>query len=393
VEDNELSVSDIILNERKNLVHFSSKSTNSNAQYLGIRVGMDMRLNLPYVSVRCMAGRAPLDRYTIKMGGMSEIILNIARGKSMSEAVGVVQEKADKQVQKNERDRLKKETGIKHLSPEQKDKIKGMKGDIGAKAGCSFTQEDCDYLVEARNTTDRLNVDRPVDVRLRQILLPNNPAGYLGVVPLQSIPLSDKARDLMWEIRSPKEADTDKSDGMDLYRILPCIEHPVGGAASKKHNVGLGMESRQFIVMGFYRKNAEASRKASVSHRGVASRLNNDKETLEKYARFIERCDWSSHEKKAHTGYVSRIVHHYLKQAAQLAHDFSDAEIDDMDSDLDKGLLDASRRGPVWVDIFVDWAYQKMIGVAFAFHQDGQPKYLSGVHRGYLRKIIREVVS
>ncbi|MBU2760290.1 hypothetical protein [Acidithiobacillus sulfurivorans] len=239
------------------------------------------------------------------------------------------------------------------------------------------------FLLGIHSEPQSLVEDQGVDVRMRQILLPDGNGDYLGIVPLQSMPLIRMAQKAAQEIAPADEK-------QDVYRRLPEIGYPVGGGVPR--TAGLETGFRKFVVTGFYRASVEASLRASAMHRGVASRLKIDRETLKKYAQFIARCDWSSHEQKAHRGYVWRIVDHYLRQAGLMAESLSGEDIDGMESDLDKGLLDVSQRGPSWSRAFADWVYRKMKSEPVEF-KDGQPLYLSGVNRNYLRKIIREVVS
>lgn len=393
MNSNQISIGSVVQEERKNLVHFSSKNTHSNAGNMGIRVGVDARLNMPYVSVRCIAGKTPLNRYLIKLGGVRSIILDVARGHNSLEAVQLAQEKADKNAQSEARKELLKKTGVKKLTKEQELDIKNsVKGDIRKKAECSFSDEECHYLMDAKNTTDYLNTDKPIDCRLRQILLPDG-GSYIGIVPLQSIPMADFVYEKMLEMyQSGKLLEKEENTSYEaLYRFLPYIDYPIGGDRGKMHNAGLGMEYRRFMVMGFYRKDASASSKASALYHGISKRLKMDHETLEKYDRFIQSCTWSNHEKKVHAGYVSRIVHYYLEQAKTISENFSEEEIDGIDSDMDKGFLDDSQKGPQWKNEFVEWIYRKMRSEVIRYDQD-QPVYLSSVNQNYLIKIIRRVV-
>lgn len=331
-----------VCDAKTRMFHFFSKATNTNARVVGVRVGRDAGLSLPYVSVRCLVGRGLCVPFTTenpskRIEGFSSVIVKNANGEDWRETQA---EKSPPII----------------LDETEKHFLRGI-------------HDEPDSYME----------DRGVDVRMRQILLPDGNGGYVGVVPMQSMPLAHMAQNIVWEL---------PDDGK--HRKLPSLDYPVGGGVPR--TAGLETGFRKLVVTGFYRSNAEASRKASARHRGVARQLQMDMDTLKKYGKFIATCDWSRHEEAAHKGYVWRIVSHYLRQAEQIAESVTDDDIEGMESDFDKGFLDMARRGPAWNRDFVDWVCRRMKNVP-THTEDGQPQYLSGVDDHYLQKIIRGVIS
>lgn len=348
IDDNTVNIRNDVLKSRENMVHFLSKATNTNAKSVKIRVGRNSGLELPYVSVRCLVQQRVRVFFTSenptsanKIVGFSSVIIKNANGEEW------------------------RKTNEEKFPP------------------IVLNEVEKQFLLGVHNEPQSYVEDHGVDLRMRQILLPDGNGNYLGIVPLQSMPLVRMAQKTAQEIATADEK-------QDVYRRLPEIGYPVGGGVSR--TAGLETGFRKFVVTGFYRASVEASRRASALHRGVASRLKIDRETLQKYAQFLMHCNWSTYEEKAHFGYVRRIVEHYWQQADQVANTLSGEDIESMESDLDKGLLDVSHRGPSWSRTFADWVYRKMKSEPVEF-KDGQPLYLSGVNRNYLRKIIREVVS
>ncbi len=376
------TISENVREVRDLLMHFISKATNSNARYVGIRVGRDRALRLPYVSARCLVARGGLNRYTIPMGGPNSIVLEVAQGKSYAEALAVEQEKADKSLQDAEIKRIQKEQGRK-LSRQEKDQIRQtLVADISQTKGAyRLSEAECAYLADAEAASAFVGVDMPIDARMRQILIPDGKGGYINAVPLQNMPMVDKARETVWTLYHSNP---------EQYRVLPTIDYPVGG--EKYWNVGLGLGYRRFLLTGFYRRNTSASVRASVLRRGVAERLSMDIETLALYQDFIAKCRWSTHEMAAHKGYVRRIVQHFYEQAEQMANTLSAEDIDGLESSLDRGLLDPSCRGPSWKKEFARWVHGRMKNQMLS-SKDGQPQYLFGANDTFLRKVLAEVVS
>lgn len=341
LENTHKEISDNVREARELLFHFFSKATNTNAKKILIRVGRRDGLRLPYVSVRCLVGREVSVSFTAanpikKMIGFSTVIIKNANGEEWLETAD---EKAPPIV---------------------------------------LTLAERNFLQSIHDAPTSTVKDDGVDVRMRQILLPDGSGGYVGVVPMQSMPLAHMAQNIVWELNDGK------------HRKLPSIDYPVGGGVPR--TAGLVTGFRKLVVTGFYRGNAEAARKASARHRGVTSQLQMDMDVLKKYSEFITTCNWSSYEEAAHKGYVWSIVSHYLRQAERIAESVTDNDIEGMKNEFDKGFLDSARRGPAWNRDFVDWICQRMKNSS-THTKEGQPQYLSGVNDRYLKKVIRGVIS
>jgi len=94
----------------------------------------------------------------------------------------------------------------------------------------------------------------------------------------------------------------------------------------------------------------------------------------------------------AHKGYVKRIVNHYLDQASRMAQAMSAEDMESLESDLDRGLVDESMRSPAWKKQFAHWVFHRMLNFPIGV-KDGETQYLFGIDRRYLQKLILEVVS
>jgi len=368
------------------LFHFFSKWTNTNAKIVSIRVGRKDGLRLPYVSARCIIGRGGMvylgaKNKAVSAAGFSDVMIPNANHREFIPT-------------KN-----KMEAPV-FLNRFERALLRG---------------------VHDREKTEVIE-DEGIDVRMRQILLPDGSGSYVAIVPMQSLSMAhmvvEKSRNIAGitesqteeddEDASDDETDEDSSaveseavqDETDepgnsadsIYRKLMTVDYPVGGAKPQNAGIQMGGKDRRFIVVGFYRSNADASIRASAMHRGVANRLSMDEDTIEKYANFTEKCRWSVHEWVAHKGYVKRIVNHYLDQAARMAQTMSAEDLESMESDLDKGLVDESMRSPAWKKQFAHWVFHRMQSFPIR-KKDGEPQYLFGIDRRYLQKLILEVVS
>ncbi len=428
------NVGDGVRTAASRFIHFYSKGINSKSPAVGIRVGKSKGLNLPYVSVRCAVQRGVICHLIMRNFG--QLAVNGDSNVMLPAANGLPAEKTDKEKE----DKLKraivmageiKEQNVKaiamieatladklllldshlhagereatalEIAKIQKSEQERINHLMEKSVFITINEDEVEYLKSVHDWEESaVVVNEGLDARMRQILLPDNHGGYLCAIPLASIQfakmLLHKTRDAITgpDTLAEESAKKNKASYKKKYRTPTRIDYPVGG--ENPVNAGISKNGREMIVLGFYRKNDQASKRASALHGGISNQLKIDMEVLRSYALFIGKCNWSNQESVAHKGYIKRIVAEYLRGAKAIASTLSHADWDSaLESSLDEGFVDDTcAMTSAWKDEFSKWVYQKMKNTPISTGGEDMPKYLVlGNHDKDLKKMIKEVVG
>ena len=234
--------------ETESLVHFNSKTVNSNASLVGIRLGPDAALDLPYVSLRTLLGSGlsfPLD---YAEGGASK--------------AGIV-----KQI-----------NWVLSDAPEAKD------------AGADEKKAIVEGIAAANASGYSVGTDS-VDHRLRQLLIPKNdaPGGYVSMTPMTAASICplffDREQGLV-----PRHSEAAKSEPEGPRRKLRQAQLGIGG--SNPQNIGSLVRSMQRPLMmaspGAFASTREAF---ALYHKGLSLDVHAPgpfREAVQTYAAFRE---------------------------------------------------------------------------------------------------------
>lgn len=234
--------------ETERLVHFNSKTVNSNASLVGIRLGPDAALDLPYVSLRTLLGSGlsfPLD---YAEGGASK--------------AGIV-----KQI-----------NWVLAEAPEAKD------------AGADEKKAIVEGMAAANASGYSIGTDS-VDHRLRQLLIPKKdaPGGYVSMTPITASSICplffDHEQGLV-----PRHNEAAKEESEEARRKLRQAQFGIGG--SNPQNVGSLVRSMQRPLMVSAPGASASTREAfALYHKGLSLDVHAPgpfKEAVQLYAAFRE---------------------------------------------------------------------------------------------------------
>lgn len=319
---------DLYRQEAARLVHFSSKTVNSNAPPCGVRVGRDRALDLPLVGVRTLLAdgvTVPLD-YTRNAGKTATVVKQIRQAASGEPPEGVPSE---------------------HLAAIQ---------EVTAQATTSVYEEGVDQI----------------SPRLRQILLPKGQGEYIAVTPLGSSGLS--------ALLNQKLTALPESSRKFRQALL-------GFGGSNPQNVGaLVREMRNPLLFKAPAENPVVRQVLSIHFRGI--KLGLPRKQMADYRTWRERqiqtgggvmpSDMCIRQEEAElVCAIARVVIQRGRQAREFLETHREVlpvtpETDsllspDLDEDVVRGLIEPEGRSAKWAERFSD-----LIARAIAAYPFGQ---------------------
>jgi hypothetical protein len=352
----------VYLHEARELVHFSAKIVNSNAEAFGVRLGQASRLPLPYVSVRCLMdqGMAP---------GL-DYIQNPAAAKSTAD------------------DATKKIDAIKQIRRLQSEDSQTI--DSGG--------EDLAKLKLALDAVASQSYASPeglrqVSPRLRQLLLPKG-EGYVALTPLPSAGLSQEINRRM----KARNAEA-KEQALSLFQHATL---GIGGA--NPQNVGaLVRETQTAWVFSAPTENCALRAALAIHFRGIPIRLprkamlawknGRERAIAQNGGRLPTDMDYREQERKQVlevAGGVLRQGQKALRFLEQHREILGDALLAETCADpVARGLIDPSERGKAWPADF-----GQRIADAIGAYTVGEERFLllDGASLQHIARWIEELV-
>jgi hypothetical protein len=324
--------------------HLSSKMTNSNASPCTVRVGIDAKLNLPYVSVRtCVDERSIPISAPNRQVSSDNYLLDIMNGLDPA-----VRQQAQEAARKKEELKNLRNGIVVAPKAQAKPNIKDVYSNLNPK-------RHGDMIAASRAT--HVNWNGEISSRVKQIFLPNASEGYSGAAILMSYGLMEAT---IRAYRAAIEASKTRQDPSNMG-YLDLIPYSIGG--NKPNNVGFNISKSytKLFATGFKLRNKDFADKMGVLHGNLLNKVSSDRRPLVDYVSYIRETSWTKYEMDKHRWHVSRIVNGYLNAASRMASGMTAEEVESMNDDLEIGLLDISKRGGSWTTLFNRFVMKKIV--------------------------------